>query len=251
MSPQSCSCRRWAWVVLSGILLTLFPLVLRTVCIAVCRSHSHCLSDVVCILLLLLLSICWLGCTSSLSIVVSICLLHLLLKLLLSRSASLITVVEFSVFSNNCGSALSISPTVRLELVLPFFEGTIFSCECWWLSFCTCACWSALVLLYLLLVASPFAAAWYCHCCFLLFSSRCVLLYVRVRSGVFCGSPGLSNQDCLLRYHVKINSTCTRCDCMSLSTFALWAIVSVTWPKGPAGCIVYICCTRLVSLKNM
>ena len=55
---------------------------------------------------------------------------------------------------------------------------------------------------------------WCCHCCFLLFSSRCVLLYLYVRSGIVCCSPGLSNQDCLLRYHVKINSTCTRCDCI-------------------------------------
>ena len=117
MSPQSCSCRRWAWVVLSGILLTLFPLVLRTACIAVCRSHSHCLSDVVCILLLLLLSICWLGCTSSLSIVVSICLLHLLLKLLLQDlHLWLLLWSSLSVFSNNCGSALSISPMYAWNL---------------------------------------------------------------------------------------------------------------------------------------
>ena len=37
--------------------------------------------------------------------------------------------------------------------------------------------------------------------------------------------------------------------CLSLSAFCtLWSIVSQAWPKGPAECIVYMCCTPLVSL---
>ena len=48
---------------------------------------------------------------------------------------------------------------------------------------------------------------------------------------------------------VKINSTCTRCDCIVTQHFySLGNCLSVTCPKGPAGCIVYTCCTPLVSL---
>ena len=50
-------------------------------------------------------------------------------------------------------------------------------------------------------------------------------------------------------YPVKINSTCTRCDCIVTQHFySLGNCLSVTCPKGPAGCIVYTCCTPLVSL---
>ena len=137
-----------------------------------------------------------------------------------TRSASLITVVEFSVFSNNCGSALSISPMYAWNLYFPFFEGTIFSCKCWWLHFVPVHVDQPLCCCTFCLLFSIYCA-WCCHCCFLLFSSRCVLLYVRVRSGIACSSPGLSNQDCLLRYHLKVNSTCTRCIVCHSAPFVL------------------------------
>ena len=90
---------------------------------------------------------------------------------------------------------------------------------------------------------------WCCHCCFLLFSSRCVLLCLYVRSGIVCCSPGLSNQDCLLRYHVKINSTCTRCDCIVTQHLLYSGQLSQSLgPRALQGCIVYTCCTPLVSL---
>ena len=151
MSPQNCSCRKLALVVLSSILLTLFPLVLRTVYTIVCRSQSHCLSGVVCILLMLLLSICWLGCTSSLSIIVSTCWLLLLMKLLLSNLH-----LWLLLWSSPCSPVIVVT---HCPLV-PCTPGTCISILrryhilLWMLvvSFCICACWSILVLLYLLLV---------------------------------------------------------------------------------------------------
>ena len=116
-----------------GILLTLFPLVLRTVCIVVCRSQSHCLSDVVCVNVAaapehMLIRMYLKSVDSCIHLFASS-----VVEAAATRSASLITVVEFSVFSNNCGSALSISPMYAWNLYFHSSKVPV-------VAFCTCAC---------------------------------------------------------------------------------------------------------------
>ena len=145
-----------------------------------------------------------------------------------TRSASLIVDVATSEFSSNCGSLLSINPMYAWNLYfhsskVPYSPVNVGGCIlylCMLIRLCAIvppAC------------GDPSACAW---CAIVAVVVDClsqavrVLFCLYVRSGCCPCSPGLSNQDCLLRYHVKINWTCTRCIVMFSTHFCTRAIVS-------------------------
>ena len=72
--PRSCCCQTWAWVILWGSQLILFPTEWRILYRVVCASQTQWLAGIVCKLWLLNLSWCWCIPVSHL---VQLCLLHL------------------------------------------------------------------------------------------------------------------------------------------------------------------------------
>ena len=200
-----------AWVVLWDILLTLFPMEFRTWRIVVCRFQSHCLFDVVCKLLLLHLSMCWLGCTSSLWIVVPI---WWPLLLLLQGLHPWSLLLNSSMCSSRCGSWLSIRPMYAWNL---YFHSSKVPFSCWWLHFVSVHVDQSLCCCTFCLLCSIWSA-WCFHCCWRLFSSsartvvrvyaQCCWLWLNwiVEPGLFAPLP-CKNQLSLVHVVLYVSST--------------------------------------------